>query len=164
MLSHSVMSDSLQLHGLQPSWLLCPWNFQARILEWLGILPNPGIKPISSASPALAGRFFTTSTTWEVPRFHNILLSTSRIFLSITYFTQKINTFPYKLKQKFHQYSIFKCVQCSIMTCTIFFLFFPLLGKTCGVTSFHLIQFLSQKAALPKNRNSPYRCHFEKGG
>ena len=24
--SHSVMSDSLQLHGLQPTKLLCPWN------------------------------------------------------------------------------------------------------------------------------------------
>ena len=24
--SHSVMSYSLQLHGLQPAWLLCPWN------------------------------------------------------------------------------------------------------------------------------------------
>ena len=28
-------------------------------------LPNPGIKPTSLTSPALAGRFFTTSTTWE---------------------------------------------------------------------------------------------------
>ena len=30
-----------------------------------GDLPNPGIQPSSSKSPALAGRFFTTSTTWE---------------------------------------------------------------------------------------------------
>ena len=28
-------------------------------------LPNPGIKPESLAFPALTGRFFTTSTTWE---------------------------------------------------------------------------------------------------
>ena len=46
---------------------------QARILEWLpftspGDLPNPGIKPASLRSPALAGRFFTTSATWEAPR------------------------------------------------------------------------------------------------
>ena len=27
-------------------------------------LPNPGIEPKSLTSPALAGRFFTTSTTW----------------------------------------------------------------------------------------------------
>ena len=30
-----------------------------------GDLPNPGIKPTSFVSPALAGRFFTTSATWE---------------------------------------------------------------------------------------------------
>ena len=30
-----------------------------------GDLPNPGIEPASLASPALAGEFFTTSTTWE---------------------------------------------------------------------------------------------------
>ena len=29
-----------------------------------GDLPDPGIKPVS---PALAGRFLTTSTTWEAP-------------------------------------------------------------------------------------------------
>ena len=28
-------------------------------------LPNPGIKPMSLTSPALAGRFFTTSATWD---------------------------------------------------------------------------------------------------
>ena len=31
-----------------------------------GDLPHPGIKPSSLVSPALAGRFFTTSATWEV--------------------------------------------------------------------------------------------------
>ena len=30
-----------------------------------GDLPDPGIKPTSRMSPALAGRFFTTSATWE---------------------------------------------------------------------------------------------------
>ena len=30
-----------------------------------GDLPNPGIKPVSLVSPALAGRFFTISATWE---------------------------------------------------------------------------------------------------
>ena len=43
---------------------------QARILEWVAIsfsrdLPDPGIKPASLMSPAKAGGFFTTSTTWE---------------------------------------------------------------------------------------------------
>ena len=30
-----------------------------------GDLPDPGIKPTSLMSPALAGGFFITSTTWE---------------------------------------------------------------------------------------------------
>ena len=30
-----------------------------------GNLPSPAIQPLSLMSPALAGRFFTTSTTWE---------------------------------------------------------------------------------------------------
>ena len=30
-----------------------------------GELPDPGIEPMSLMSPALAGGFFTTSTTWE---------------------------------------------------------------------------------------------------
>ena len=43
---------------------------QARILEWVAIFSSrgyshPGIEPVFPASPALAGRFFTTSSTWE---------------------------------------------------------------------------------------------------
>ena len=33
-----------------------------------GDLPNPGIELASLMSPALAGRFFTTSATWEAQR------------------------------------------------------------------------------------------------
>ena len=32
-----------------------------------GNLPNPGVKPVSLASLALAGGFFTTSAAWAVP-------------------------------------------------------------------------------------------------
>ena len=47
--------------------------FQERILEWVAIsytrdLPDPGIELASFASPALAGGFFTPSSTWEAPR------------------------------------------------------------------------------------------------
>jgi len=37
-----------------------------------GDLPDPGIKPESLASPALAGTFFTTSTTWEALPKHTV--------------------------------------------------------------------------------------------
>ena len=58
MLSHSVVSNSLQPHGLQPARLLCPWGFY-RQDYWSGLprpppgdLPNPGIKPNSPALQA----------------------------------------------------------------------------------------------------------------
>ena len=43
---------------------------QTRVLDWVAIsfsrdLPNLGMEPVSLMSPALAGRFFTTSTTRE---------------------------------------------------------------------------------------------------
>ena len=65
------MSDSLQPYGLQLARLLCPWNsagkFTGKGFHFLlqGDFPNPGIKPMSLTSPALAGSFFTASATWE---------------------------------------------------------------------------------------------------
>ena len=40
------------------------WSGMPRSTPW--DLPNPGIKLTSLVSPALAGRFFTTSTTCEL--------------------------------------------------------------------------------------------------
>ena len=39
-----------------------------------GDLPDPGIKPVSPASPASAGGFFTTRATWEAQYLSNALL------------------------------------------------------------------------------------------
>ena len=50
---HSVMSDSLQSHGLQPARLLCPWDFSRQEyssgspVPSPGDLPNPDIEPRS---------------------------------------------------------------------------------------------------------------------
>lgn len=65
------MSNSLPPHGLWSSRLLCSWNFPDKntgegchfLLQ--GIFPDPGIKPLSQMSPALANGFFTTSAIWE---------------------------------------------------------------------------------------------------
>ena len=51
--------------------LLYPWDSPGKN-NGVGCPPprdlsDPGIKPPSLKSPALAGRFFTTSSTWEVP-------------------------------------------------------------------------------------------------
>ena len=45
-------------------------TLQARILEWAAVpstreSSQPGVKPMSLTSLALAGGFFTTSATWE---------------------------------------------------------------------------------------------------
>ena len=63
-----VVSDSLQPYG--PARLLCPWDSPGKntgvgchaLLQ--GIFPTQGSNS-SLMSPALAGRFYTTSTTWE---------------------------------------------------------------------------------------------------
>ena len=47
-------------------------------------LPNPGIKPASLVSPALAGGFFTTSATWEA---HKDVLLVSHVQLFATPWT-----------------------------------------------------------------------------
>ena len=56
--SHWVVSDSLWLHGLEPTRLLYPWEF-SRQERWHGLpcpspghLPNPGIEPMSPALQA----------------------------------------------------------------------------------------------------------------
>ena len=52
---------------------------QARIPEWVAMvplqrgLPDRGIEPTSPMSPALAGRLFTTNTTWEAHFFSYIV-------------------------------------------------------------------------------------------
>ena len=73
MFSPKVVSDSFATPwttvGLAPQPLEFP-----RQEYWSGLsfptpgdLPNPGIKPTSLASPALAGGFFTTSATQKAP-------------------------------------------------------------------------------------------------
>ena len=60
MLSHSVVSNSLQPHGLQPANLLCPWGFPGKntgvgsyaLLQ--GIFPSQGLTP--GLPPLLSGK------------------------------------------------------------------------------------------------------------
>ena len=57
-MDHSPPGSSV--HGIHPG----------RILEWVAMpssrdLLEPGIESASLMPPALAGRFFTTSATWE---------------------------------------------------------------------------------------------------
>ena len=45
-------------------------------------LPNSKTEPASPESSALAGRFFTTSTTWKTPNsLHRLLIRTQTILI-----------------------------------------------------------------------------------
>ena len=60
---------------------------------WSGLsgpVSDPGMEPTSLLSPALAGRFFTTSTTWEAPIQWLITLSQLWYHL-VLYLNQSLN-------------------------------------------------------------------------
>ena len=69
--SCSVTSYSLRPRGLQPTGLLCPWNFPGKntgvgcyVLLQRNI-PDTGTEPLS---PAVAGEFFTIVPPAKPPR------------------------------------------------------------------------------------------------
>ena len=71
--AHSVLSDSWQPHGLQPTRLLLSMGFPRQEhgcglpFPSPGDLSDPEIEPTLLVSPALAGGFFTTVSNWEAP-------------------------------------------------------------------------------------------------
>ena len=62
-----------------------------------GYLPHPGIKTMSLMSPALAGRFFTTSATWEA--LASWKYSLSSFLLSFLPSFLFLSFFPFSLSQ-----------------------------------------------------------------
>ena len=68
--------------------------FQARTLEaaisFSRGSPDPGIEPTSLMSPALTGRFFTTSATWEA--FLKKLLPRNIFIYSYFFGTQHVGS------------------------------------------------------------------------
>ena len=77
-------------HFSRVQFLATPWTVArqaplsmgfARQEYWSGLpcpppgdLPNPGIKPVSLMSPALADGFLTSGATWEAPKYHVLTL------------------------------------------------------------------------------------------
>ena len=98
----SVISDSLQTHGLYPTRLLCPWDSPGKTTgvgchaRFRG-LPDPRIKPESLMSPALASGFFTTSTTWEAQKMSLLVI----YFIYTLYFVINHCIFPLQYLQHF---------------------------------------------------------------
>ena len=100
MYSSSAMSNSSWPYGLQPSRLLCPWNFPGKntgvgchfLLQ--GNLWNPGIEPKSLVSTALAGGFFITAPPGKPPWAYRLLVNSSRYEAEIRLFANPEHVFP----------------------------------------------------------------------
>ena len=81
----------LQPYGPWLTRLFYPWDSPGKKEYWSGLVlpspgdfPNPGIEPTSLVSPALAGRFFTTSANLE--GLNQKFLSFAKATLSSTHF------------------------------------------------------------------------------
>ena len=87
----SVVSGSVRPHGhySPPGSSVHGFSRQEYWTGWpdppAGDLPDPGTEPASLMSPALAGGFFTTSTT--IPELHVVVQSLSRVQLFATLWT-----------------------------------------------------------------------------
>ena len=84
----SVVSDSATPWTIKPQQAPLSMGF-SRQEYWSGLpcpppgdLRGPGIEPVSPACPALAGGFFTTSTTWEAPLGYKILGGRTQVLTS----------------------------------------------------------------------------------
>ena len=94
-LSHSVVSDSLRPHGLQPARLLYPWRF-SRQEYWSGLpfpppgdVPNSGIKPrsptlqvdsLSSEPPGMPNKFSQIGEFKNMESRKNEYLMSNEVF------------------------------------------------------------------------------------
>ena len=109
----SVVSNSLRPHGLQPTRLLCPWNFPGKntgvgchfLLQGIFLTQRS-----SFASPALAGRFFTTMPcgkqilkwrllsllSWVKLHFLNPMPSSLLVYFSLFWWNISPSNFPRK--------------------------------------------------------------------
>ena len=61
-----------------------------------GDIPDPGIESVSLVSPALAGGFFTTSTTWE-SSFGNQVLIPAYLYILTRHCSTISHNMPYDL-------------------------------------------------------------------
>ena len=63
--NHSVVSDSLQPHGLYPARLLCPWDSPGKNIEWVVISFSRGSSQPRDQTQVscIAGRLFTVWAT-----------------------------------------------------------------------------------------------------
>jgi len=125
LLSHSVVSNSLQPYGLQPTRLHCPWDFPGKntgvdchfLLQ--GIFPTQESNPRLLVSPALAARFFTIVASKTVLKIMNFLFRKNSTKKNNKNQLQSRHNSVYILS---HLFSILKICTCMyrIMLCVVY--------------------------------------------
>ena len=91
-----------------------------------GDLSDSGFKPVSLASPALVGGFFTTSATWEAP-FHTVSYKHLHLVKNLNTHTHThTHTHIYKERERVILAILCECVLCSryIPECSVCWLIF----------------------------------------
>ena len=75
--SHSVVSDSLQPHGLQPTRLLCPWNFPGKNI---GVGCHSLLQGIFLIQRSNLGLLYCKQILYQLSRQESLLLQKYSIF------------------------------------------------------------------------------------
>ena len=122
--------------------------------------PNKGTEPKFLASPALAGRFFTTYATWETPytyevwyNSHDPQLSLSR-WISDSLLRKMYNLFPLILKERKCKWNLFKGFLLEIWAKKVISgwicdILFPM--TTLAICTFPYLKYTSAKAHTHTN-------------
>ena len=154
-LSCSVVSDSLQPHGLYSTRLLCPWDFPGKNtgVGWCFLLQRifqtQGVNP-SLLHAALAGKFFTTEPPQEPLKS---LIVSILLILSISLFVSVIIYFMYLGAPMLDVYIythiyVLKSTVSDINIATLGFSSFPFVQNAFSTLSLSLCVFRSETSLL----------------
>ena len=82
--SHSVMPDSLRPHGLQPTSLLCPWDFPGKNTGMGCHFLLQGIFPTQGSNPGLlyCRQILLPSELQEKPKLSKLKKTTKLIYVA----------------------------------------------------------------------------------
>ena len=93
--SRPTLFDLMDVSTPGPSMGLCRQEYWSGLTcSPPGDLPYPGIKPASLTSPALAGLFFTTSTTWEAHKMFFAAVAAAKLLQSCPTLCDPIDGLP----------------------------------------------------------------------
>ena len=136
------MSDPLLPRGLSPAKLLCQWDSPGKNTgvgcesvrkhaegvqgsSW----PRDGTC-ISLLSPALAGKFFTTSATWETPYIYISIYIYIYLYLSIYIYLPKFDLYIIY---------IYVCVYIYIHICIYIYIYIYIVFRFFSILGYHKI-------------------------